>query len=81
MLADGKHNREAVARGARLPMPVMVLGGQHSAIPRGEPVKGVKQVAADVRDGGAVPDSGHFLSEDSPAELSRRLLAFLAEER
>jgi len=81
VLADGKHNNEAVTRGARLPMPVLVLGGEHSAIPRGELVKGVSKVAADVRDGGAVPDSGHFLSEDNPAELSRRLLAFFGDER
>jgi pimeloyl-ACP methyl ester carboxylesterase len=80
-LDDGKHNKELAARIAPLPMPVLVLGGQHSAIPRDELVKGIRKTASDVRDGGAIQDSGHFLSEDNPAELSRRLLTFFDEKR
>lgn len=58
----------------KLPMPVLALGGEHSA-GAGE-VGFLKPLAAQVS-GGSVPGSGHWIAEEQPAYLTARLLAFL----
>jgi pimeloyl-ACP methyl ester carboxylesterase len=61
---------------APLPMPVLALGARGSlaeAVP-----DQVARYAADVR-GDVVEDSGHWLFEEQPDDLSRRLLDFLGQ--
>ena len=59
----------AIAAGFKLPMPVLALGGG-SAWGR--------RMAIDVR-GGVIADCGHWIPEEQPAELLRRLLEFFQE--
>ena len=60
------------------PMPVLGIGGEMSF---GENVgNGVRAVADDVQSL-VIPDTGHFLAEESPDELLAALTAFLAPYR
>ena len=62
----------------RLTMPVLGIGGEMSF---GENVgNGVRAVADDVQSL-VIPDTGHFLAEESPDELLAALTAFLAPYR
>jgi pimeloyl-ACP methyl ester carboxylesterase len=76
LAADVAHNAE---RGRDpLPMPVLALGAAGSlaqAVP-----DQVARYAADVR-GDVVAGSGHWLFEERPDELSRRVLDFLGQSR
>ena len=59
---------------AKLPMPVLALGGQYTI---GEHIVALVQtVAADVR-GGSVPDAAHWLVEENPDYLLAQLVSFL----
>jgi len=61
-----------------LTMPVMAIGGERSF---GEHVgEAVRAVAPDVQSV-VIPDTGHFLAEESPEELLAALTAFLAPYR
>ena len=77
---DQADNQATLASGFRLPMPVLALGGGRSeARGRGEePLESLRLIAADVQ-GGAVPDCGHFIPEEQPELLARRLLEFFAQ--
>ncbi|MBO0933855.1 alpha/beta fold hydrolase [Fibrella aquatilis] len=66
--------RNQVSAQTKLAMPVLALGGQHSAGPT--IVATVQAVADDVR-GGSVPNAGHWLAEENPAYLLDQLIAFL----
>ena len=69
-----RQNREAAA--TKLTLPVLGLGGAFGV---GELVlHDLREVAADVR-GGVIPECGHFLAEERPAELAERLRAFFRE--
>jgi len=71
-------DNEAIARDFKLPMPVLALGGD-SGWGRGmEVVRSLERMATDVR-GGVIQNSGHWIPEEQPAELLRRLLEFFAE--
>ena len=71
-------NMAAHAAAAPLPMPVLALGGEggvgmslHDSL---------RDHCPDLR-GGQIDGAGHYLPEEDPDELSRRLLAFLADVR
>ena len=76
---DQADNRATLASGFRLPMPVLALGGGRAeARGRGEePLESLRLIAADVQ-GGAVPECGHFIPEEQPELLARRLLEFFS---
>ncbi len=58
----------------KLPMPLLALGADHSF---GDAVaRQARAYATDVQ-GGVVTNSGHWIPEEQPADLARRLLAFL----
>ncbi len=61
---------------ARLTMPVLALGasGGNGDIP----LRQMRLAALDVQ-GGVIPDCGHWIPTERPAELARRLLEFLAQ--
>ncbi|WP_089158248.1 alpha/beta fold hydrolase [Micromonospora sp. NBS 11-29] len=62
----------------KLPMPVLAIGADNSL---GKSVpKQVRRYATDVT-GAVVEDSGHWIYEEHPAELTHLLLTFLARPR
>ncbi len=71
---DIADNAEAAAR-SKLPMPVLALGGDRSW-GRGQEVgESLRRMAVDVQSG-VIENCGHWVPEEQPAELLRRLLAF-----
>ena len=71
-------DNEAIARAFKLPMPVLALGGDRSWGRRTEVLESLRRVASDVR-GGVIEECGHFMPEEQPERLLRRLLEFFAE--
>jgi pimeloyl-ACP methyl ester carboxylesterase len=75
---DVADNRATLATGFKLPMPTLGLGGGG---PRGRGnlvVESLRRVAARA-EGGSIADCGHFIPEEKPEELARRLREFLAK--
>jgi pimeloyl-ACP methyl ester carboxylesterase len=73
---DGVDNREMLAKGGKLTMPVYALGAEKSY---GLTMKkDLDQVAMNVR-GGVVPDSGHWVMEENPVATTRLIVDFLSE--
>lgn len=66
--------QNAASARTKLPMPVLALGADHSL--GGFEEQQLRGYATDVR-GGVVAHSGHWIPEEQPADLGRRLLAFL----
>jgi len=64
---------------AKLPMPVLALGGDSGWGRRMEVVESLRRMATDVQ-GGVIEKCGHWMPEEQPKELLRRLLAFFAPE-
>ncbi len=67
--------QNAMSARTKLPMPVLALGADHSL--GGFEEQQLRGYATDVR-GGVVLHSGHWIPEEQPTDLARRLLAFLA---
>jgi pimeloyl-ACP methyl ester carboxylesterase len=67
----------ATAAVLKLPMPVLALGGDRAWGRRQEVVESLRRLAVDVQ-GGVVENCGHWMPEEQPADLLRRLLAFFA---
>jgi pimeloyl-ACP methyl ester carboxylesterase len=66
----------ALAARFKLPMPVLALGGDRSWGRGMEVVESLRRLAVDVQ-GGVVENCGHFMPEEQPEDLLRRLIAFL----
>lgn len=76
-------DNQALLTGGKLPMPVLAIGGAVS-YPHGRgrgsaPEQSLRQAAINVR-GEVIADCGHFIPEEAPDLLARRLLEFFAEE-
>ena len=72
---DTADNRALFASGRRLQMPVLAVGGGRAEA-RGrasEPEQSLRDIATDVK-GAVIPDCGHFVPEEAPAELTTLLL-------
>lgn len=76
MRQDLADNRALLDTGFRLQMPTLGLGGGGSR-GRGAGVLASLQRVADLAEGGAVADCGHFIPEEKPAELAQLLRDFL----
>ncbi|HZR02364.1 MAG TPA: alpha/beta fold hydrolase [Burkholderiales bacterium] len=70
-------NRALLEAGFKLPMPVLAVGGGRTeARGRGEePQHSLREIAAHV-EGMVVAESGHFVPEEQPQALGKRLLEF-----
>lgn len=77
---DRADNQAILESGFRLKMPVLALGGERAeARGRGEePLESLRLIADRVQ-GGTIPDSGHFVAEEQPELLARRLLDFFEQ--
>ena len=75
---DAIDNRAWLARGGKLAMPVLALGGEKSfGLTMGEVMKAA---AANVQ-AGVVPDSGHWIMEENPKATTALVRAFLDAKR
>ena len=72
---DIADNRELLAKGFKLPMPALGLGGGGSRGRGDLVVESLRRVAKRV-EGGSVADCGHFIPEEKPHELAKRLSEF-----
>ncbi|HTH61048.1 MAG TPA: alpha/beta hydrolase [Paraburkholderia sp.] len=72
---DAIDNREWLATGARLPMPILALGGEKSFGPLMAEL--MRAAATDVH-GDIVPDSGHWVMEENPRATIEIVTRFLA---
>ena len=75
---DAADNRAWLATGARLPMPVLALGGEKSF---GTTMAAVMRAAADDVREGVVTGSGHWIMEENPAMTISLVRNFLGESR
>ena len=75
MQQDAADNRALLANGFKLPMPTLGLGGGGPR-GRGELVVESLRRVANRAEGGAIADCGHFIPEEKPEELARRLREF-----
>ena len=55
----------------KVTVPIVALGGERA---QGEHVRGMISLVAANITGGAIPDSSHFLPEEAPDEVARRIL-------
>jgi pimeloyl-ACP methyl ester carboxylesterase len=72
---DAADNRDFIAHGGRLKMPVLAVGGQKSFGPM---MATVMRAAADDVTEGQVPDSGHWIMEENPQATIAMVRNFLA---
>jgi pimeloyl-ACP methyl ester carboxylesterase/uncharacterized RmlC-like cupin family protein len=72
---DAIDNRELLAKGGRLKMPVLAIGGDHSF---GPVMAHVMRFAADDVKEVVIADSGHWLMEEQPQANVAAITAFLA---
>jgi haloacetate dehalogenase len=76
---DLDHDRADRLLGRRLPMPLLVLWGEHGTVQRCfRPLEEWQRVAEDVR--GEALDFGHYLPEEAPGALLARALPFLSTQ-
>jgi len=73
---DIADNARTAAR-FKLPMPVLALGGDRAWGRGHEVIESLRRMAVDVQ-GGVMENCGHWMPEEQPRDLLRRLLAFFA---
>ncbi|MFB9903053.1 alpha/beta fold hydrolase [Allokutzneria oryzae] len=77
---DAEHDDTDFAAGHRLGMPVLALWGGSGLLGSLPALDIWREYADDVR-GGAIPDCGHFLPEERPAEVLAELREFLGTDK
>ena len=75
---DIADNRAMIDNDGKLAMPVLALGGAESWGRRLETMQSLERVAHHV-EGGQIENSGHWIPEEQPLEVTRQLLQFLAQ--
>lgn len=71
---DAKDNQALLAKGGKLTMPVLAIGGEKSFGPTMAVV--MRSTAGDVTEG-VIPDSGHWIMEENPKATVTMVRAFL----
>ena len=66
----------AFLRDARLPMPILAIGGGKAFGRGGETLSSLQRVGTDVR-GGVIDDCGHWIPEEHPDRLADEMASFL----
>jgi pimeloyl-ACP methyl ester carboxylesterase len=75
---DAKDDQEIIARGGKLGMPILAVGGEKSFGPMMATV--MRAAATDVTEG-VVPDSGHWIMEENPSATVAMVRSFLMATR
>ncbi|HWA90018.1 MAG TPA: alpha/beta hydrolase [Rhizomicrobium sp.] len=73
---DAIDNQALLAKGGKLPMPVLALGGDHSFGLQQAVV--LRNVASNVQEG-IVPSSGHWIMDENPDATIKLVVAFLGK--
>jgi pimeloyl-ACP methyl ester carboxylesterase len=73
---DAKDDQELLAKGGKLNMPVLAIGGEKSFGPE---MAVVMRAAATNVEQGIVPNSGHWIMEENPKATVALVTAFLAK--
>jgi len=74
---DGEENQALLARGGKLPMPVLAIGGDHSYGPAMQTE--LQFVAAHV-EGAVITNSGHWIMEEQPQQATALIGAWIARQ-
>lgn len=64
--------------GARVTVPGFFIGGQRDPVLMMTPPEGTKDLVDDLRGIVLIPDAGHWVQQETPAQVNRALLEFLA---
>ena len=75
---DAEENKVLFAKGGKLPMPILAIGGDHSY---GPAMKAELQSVARVVDGAVITDSGHWIMEEQPQQAVDIINAYLQGHR
>jgi pimeloyl-ACP methyl ester carboxylesterase len=78
-IAQDIADNSAIAAKFKLPMPVLALGGGSSWGRGPEVLASLNRLATNVQ-GGVIENCGHWMPEEQPEELLRRLLAFFGPD-
>jgi pimeloyl-ACP methyl ester carboxylesterase len=73
---DAVENKALFAKGGKLHMPILAMGGDHSY---GAAMKTELESVADHVEGAVIAHSGHWIMEEQPGEAVPVLVAFLAK--
>lgn len=73
---DAEHDEASAAKGQKLAMPLLVLWGASGLVGQLAALEIWRDYATDVR-GEAIPECGHFLAEERPEAVLKRLIPFL----
>jgi pimeloyl-ACP methyl ester carboxylesterase len=68
-------NRELIASGRRIPVPVLAVSSDQGSIP--DMAAALRPAAGDIR-GVRIPGAGHFIPEEQPRQLAKELREFFA---
>jgi len=74
---DAEENRTLFAKGGRLRMPVLAIGGDHSY---GASMKSELEFIADHVEGAVVANSGHWIMEEQPAQAIVIITRFIVDK-
>ena len=74
---DAEENRTLFAKGGRLRMPVLAIGGDHSY---GASMKSELEFIADHVEGAVVANSGHWIMEEQPAQATVIITRFIVDK-
>ncbi len=72
---DAEDNKALLAKGGKLKMPVLAIGGDHSY---GANMKTELEASAQNVQGGVIKDSGHWIMEEQPQQAIDLLVPFVA---
>ncbi len=74
---DAEENQALFAKGGKLPMPVLAIGGDHSY---GAAMKTELESVASRVDGAVISNSGHWIMEEQPRQAVDVIVAYLAKK-
>jgi pimeloyl-ACP methyl ester carboxylesterase len=74
---DAEDNKALFAKGGKLPMPVLAVGGDHSYGPAMKAE--LESVATDV-EGAVIANSGHWIMEEQPKQAVDTIVAYLQDK-
>jgi pimeloyl-ACP methyl ester carboxylesterase len=74
---DAEENQVLFAKGGKLPMPVLAIGGDHSY---GAAMKTELESVASHVDGAVITNSGHWIMEEQPRQAVDIIVNYLAKK-